>query len=47
VEQAFHNRVQAKMTRERLELRLLARAATLSDAAMERLIEYAERLQGE
>jgi len=47
VKQAFHSRVQAKMTRERLELRLLARTATLSDEAMEKLIEYAERLQGE
>ncbi len=47
VERAFHNRVQAKMTRERLEMRLLARTATLSDEAMEKLIEYADRLQGE
>ncbi|MCD6141305.1 hypothetical protein DRJ12_00995 [Candidatus Acetothermia bacterium] len=47
VKQAFHNQVQARMTRERLELRLLARTATLSDAAMEKLIEYADRLQGE
>ena len=47
VEQAFHNRVQAKMTRERLEMRLLARAAVLSDDALERLIDYADKLTGE
>jgi len=47
VEQAFHHSIQAQMTRERMELVLLARAATLSDQAMERLVDYAERLQGE
>jgi len=46
VEQAFHSRIQAQMTRERLELRLLARASRLTDEEMEELIAYAERLQG-
>ncbi len=47
VEQAFHQSIQAQVTRERMELVLLARAATLSDDAMQRLIDYAERLQEE
>jgi len=47
VEQAFHQSIQAQVTRERMELVLLARAATLSDEAMQRLIDYAERLQEE
>ena len=46
VERAFHKRIQADITRERLELRLLARASSLSKEDMERLIEYAEQLQG-
>ena len=44
VEQAFHNRIAAQATRERLELRLLARASRLADEEMEELIRYAERL---
>ena len=47
VEQAFHQSVQAQVTRERMELVLLARASTLSDDGMQRLIDYAERLQEE
>ncbi len=47
VEQAFHQSIQAQVTRERMELVLLARASTLSDEAMQRLIDYAERLQEE
>jgi ribonuclease HI len=47
VEQAFHRSIQAHVTRERMELVLLARASTLSDEAMQRLIDYAERLQEE
>ncbi len=47
VEQAFHQSIQAQVSRERMELVLLARAATLSDDAMQRLIDYAERLQEE
>jgi len=45
VEQAFHRTVKAQVARERLELVLLARASTLSEEAMRRLVEYAERLQ--
>ena len=47
VEQAFHRSIQAHVTRERMELVLLARASTLSDEGMQRLIDYAERLQEE
>jgi len=47
VEQAFHQSLQAQMSRERMELVLLGRASTLSDEAMQRLIDYAERLQEE
>jgi len=47
VERAFHQSVQAQVTRERMELVLLARASTLNDDAMQRLIDYAERLQEE
>ena len=47
VEQAFHQSIQAQVTRERMELVLLARASTLSDDGMQRLIDYAERLQEE
>ncbi len=47
VEQAFHRSIRAHVTRERLELVLLARVATLSDDAMKRLIDFAERLQEE
>ena len=45
VDRAFHQRIQAEITRERLELRLLARTSSLSEEDMERLIEYAEQLQ--
>jgi len=47
VEQAFHRTVKAQVNRERLELVLLARASNLSGEALERLVEYAERLQDE
>jgi ribonuclease HI len=47
VERAFHSRIQAKITRKHLELRLLARVASLSDGDLERVIEYAEHLQSE
>ena len=47
VEQAFHQSIQAQVTRERMDLVLLARASTLSDEAMQRLLDYAERLQEE
>jgi ribonuclease HI len=46
VERAFHRRIQSEVTRQRLELRLLARAASLSEEEMQRLIDYAERLGG-
>ena len=45
VERAFHQRIQAEISRERLELRLLTRTSSLSEEEMERLIEYAEQLQ--
>jgi len=44
VKLAFRNRIQAKITRDQLELRLLARVASLADEDMERVIEYAENL---
>jgi ribonuclease HI len=47
VEQAFHQSIQAQLTRERMELVLLGRASTLSDEAMQRLIDFAKRLQEE
>ena len=47
VEQAFHQNVKAQVVRERLELTLRTRGAGLSDASLQRLIDYAERLQGE
>jgi ribonuclease HI len=47
VEQAFHSRIQAQLTRENLELRLAAEISSLSDEAVERVIEYAQRLQSE
>ena len=47
VEQAFHQSLQAQATRERMELVLLARVATLSDDAMQRLLDYADRLREE
>jgi len=47
VEQAFHKNIRAQVSRERLELVLMARASGLSDDAMQRLIDYAERLQEE
>jgi len=45
VERAFHDHAQAKMGREHLELRLLARVATLDDAHLEQLIKVAEKLE--
>jgi ribonuclease HI len=47
VEKAFHQSIRAQVSRERQELVLLARAAALSDEGMQRLIDYAERLQEE
>ncbi|MDD4903691.1 MAG: ribonuclease HI family protein [Candidatus Bipolaricaulis sp.] len=47
VEQAFHRTIRAQVTRERLELLLLARTAGLSEPALQKLVEYAERLEGE
>ena len=47
VEQAFHKNVQDQINRERLELVLLARASSLSEDGMRRLIDYAEHLQDE
>lgn len=47
VEQAFHRTLRAQMTRERLELLLLARTAGLSEPALQKLVDYAERLESE
>jgi ribonuclease HI len=47
VERAFHQTVKVQVARERLELILQSRAATLSETALQRLLEYAERLQEE
>jgi len=47
VERAFHQNVKVQVARDRLELILRSRAAGLSDAALQRLIDYAERLQEE
>ncbi len=44
VEEAFHRDIHAHMTRERLEMVLLSRAASLSEEGMQKLLEYAERL---
>jgi len=45
VEQAFHNRIQARITREHLQIRLTARVAALSEEDLKQVIEYAEHLQ--
>ena len=47
VERAFHQTVKVQVAREKLELVLRARIAGLSDASLQRLIDHAERLQGE
>ena len=47
VERAFHQNVKVQVARERLELILHSRSAGLSDAGLQRLIDYAERLQEE
>jgi len=47
VEQAFHRTVKDQVTRDRLDLVLQARASTLGEEAMRKLIDYAERLQDE
>ena len=47
VERAFHQNVKVQVARERLELILHSRSAGLSDVALQRLIDYAERLQEE
>jgi len=47
VEQAFHQSLHAQVTRERMEVVLLARASTLSDDAMQRLLDFADKLREE
>jgi len=47
VERAFHKSVTDQVHRERMELVLQARASTLSDEAMRKLVDYAEQLQDE
>jgi ribonuclease HI len=47
VERAFHQTIKAHVNRERLELVLQARAASLTEGALQRLVDYAERLQEE
>jgi ribonuclease HI len=46
VEEAFHRDIHAQMSRERLELLLLSHTSSLSEESMQKLIDYAERLQG-
>jgi ribonuclease HI len=45
VERAFHQHTQAKLSREHLEMRLLAQVAMLDDAHLEELIETAKTLE--
>jgi hypothetical protein len=45
VELAFHRNIRAQMTRERTEQVLLSRAASLGDEGMQKLLDFAERLQ--
>jgi ribonuclease HI len=45
VERAFHEHTQAKLSREHLEMRLLAQVAMLDDAQLERLIETAKKFE--
>ena len=47
VERAFHHTVKVQVARERLELILHSKIGSLSDAALQRLIEVADRLQEE
>ena len=47
VERAFHQTVKIQVARDKLEFVLRARSAGLSDSALQRLIELAERLQDE
>ena len=47
VERAFHQTVKVQVARDRLELILHSKIGALSDAALQRLIETAERLQEE
>jgi ribonuclease HI len=45
VEQAFHRNIRAQMTRERMEQVLLSRTGSLGDEGMQKLLDFAERLQ--
>lgn len=47
VDRAFHQNIKMQVARERLELILHSRSTGLSDTALQRLIDYAERLQEE
>ena len=47
VERAFHQTVKVQVARDRLEVILHSKIGALSDAALQRLIETAERLQKE
>jgi len=46
VEQAFHHRIQAQLTRDRLELELLAVMAELDERGVRRVIDFANSLRG-
>jgi len=46
VERAFRDRIQEQIIRERLELRLQSRIASLTVTDLERLLEVAEQLRG-
>jgi ribonuclease HI len=47
VEKAFHRNVRDQINRERLELVLQGRAASLDEEGLRKLIDFAERLQEE
>ncbi len=47
VERAFHQSVKMQVAREKLELVLYARCSELSEGALQRLIDFAQRLQEE
>jgi ribonuclease HI len=47
VERAFHQNAKEQINRDRLELVLQARAASLSEDGLRKLVDYAERLQEE
>jgi len=47
VERAYHNRIQEKVARQRLQALLLSRTAELSEDDLRRVLEFADGLQAE